>query len=407
MTIGKKIALMLTGIITVTAIAVGLYLTTAYTFSTNELAKTFKNYRKDEVQSTAIADTKPFSILLMGVDTGSGSREDQWQGQSDSMILVTVNPQTNTTTLTSLERDILVNILDESGESTGDQTKLNAAYAYGGAPMAIKTVEGMLDIRIDYYVQINMQGLVDLVNAVGGITVTNQFDYPIRIDEWEPEYTATVEPGTHKVNGDQALVYARMRYDDPEGDYGRQRRQREVIQKLVDKLLALNSLSSYRGILTAVSKNIQTDIALSPQTIPDLLAYRQAVAKLKNYQLHGEGVMVDEISYQAVSRDHLLETQNRIKRELGLPERQDLATTAILYEAVMGYSPPSTTYSYEEAETGQPVYDSYQPTQPSVSEVVPAPSASEAAPSAPAVVEIPAATEAAPVETAPESTAAE
>ncbi|MFA9494017.1 LCP family protein [Streptococcus sp. E17BB] len=356
MSIGKKIALMLTGIITVTAIAVGLYLTTAYSFSTNELSKTFKNYRQDSIQSTAIADTKPFSVLLMGVDTGSGSREDRWQGQSDSMILVTVNPQTNTTTLTSLERDTLVDLLDDTGEPLGTKTKLNAAYAYGGAPMAIKTVEGLMDIRINYYMQINMQGLVDLVNAVGGITVTNQFDFPIRIDEWEPEYTSSVEPGTHKVNGDQALVYARMRYDDPEGDYGRQRRQREVIQKLVSKLLALNSLSSYRSILTAVSKNMQTDILLTPQTIPDLLAYRQAISNLQTYQLHGEDAMVDEVSYQAVTREHLLETQNRIKRELGLPENQDLTTIAVLYEDIYGMSPEVST-TYQDTTSSTPSAD--------------------------------------------------
>lgn len=338
MTIRKKIGLMLAGIIALTVAAVGLYVFTAYNFSTSELAKTFKSYRDQE--STAIADSKPFSILLMGVDTGSGSREDQWVGNSDSMILVTVNPETNSTTVTSLERDILVDILDENGESIGNENKLNSAYAIGGAPMAIKTIEGLLDLKIDHYMQLNMQGLVDLVDAVGGITVTNEFDYPIRIDEWEPEYTASVEPGTHKINGDQALVYARMRYDDPEGDYGRQRRQRDVIQKVLKKLLALDSLGSYRRILKAVTKNMQTDIAINSSTIPSLLAYRSALSNLKTYQLHGEDAELDGGSYQAVTQEHLLETQNRIKRELGLEETEELTTTALLYETLYGLETP-------------------------------------------------------------------
>ena len=88
----------------------------------------------------------------------------------------------------------------------GVQAKLNAAYASGGAQMAIMTIQDLLDINIDYYMQINMQGLVDLVDAVGGITVTNDFDFPISISENEPEYTATVEPGTHKINGEQAAL---------------------------------------------------------------------------------------------------------------------------------------------------------------------------------------------------------
>ena len=159
----------------------------------------------------------------------------------------------------------------------GVEAKLNAAYASGGAQMAIMTVQSLLDITIDYYVQINMQGLVDLVDAVGGITVTNNFDFAISIAENEPEYTATVEPGTHKINGEQALVYARMRYDDPEGDYGRQKRQREVIQKVLQKILALDSVSSYKKILSAVSSNMQTNIEISSSTIPSLLGYTDAL----------------------------------------------------------------------------------------------------------------------------------
>lgn len=364
------------GVMTLSLLAVGAYLFTAYNFSTQELSKTFKDYRGG-VTSTAIVDTKPFSILLMGVDTGKGERVDQWQGQSDSMILVTVNPETKTTTLTSLERDILVDIYDEHGEPTGTQTKLNAAYAYGGAPMAIKTVEGLLDLKIDYYMQINMQGLVDLVDAVGGITVTNAFDFPIRIDEWEPEYTSSVPPGTHKVNGEQALVFARMRYDDPEGDYGRQRRQREVIQKILHQLLGLNGLASHQRILQAVAKNMQTDIALTRETLPKLLAYKDAIANLQTYQLHGQDVMLDETSYQAVTAEHLLETQNRIKRELGLAETVELTTTAMLYEQLTGEEPPQLEIMTEIGDSYMPVYE---PVQPETEEFAPeaAPATEEA-----------------------------
>lgn len=336
MTLAKKIWLMLSAIILTTVVAAGIYLSTTYFFSTSELAKTFKNYRGDSQVSTAIQNTEPFSILLMGVDTGSESRQEQWVGNSDSMIIVTVNPQTNRTTITSLERDILVELIDEKGKSTDMQAKLNAAYANGGASMAIETIEALLDIPIDYYMQINMQGLVDLVDAVGGITVTNDFDYPIKIYDWEPEYTATVEPGTHKVNGEQALVYSRMRYDDPEGDYGRQRRQRVVIGKILDKLLALDSISNYRRILQAVSSNMQTDIEITSATIPSLLNYREAFQMLENNQLYGEDAEINGGSYQIVTAKHLLEIQNKIKKELGLETKKTLKTNAILYEALYG-----------------------------------------------------------------------
>ena len=207
--------------------------------------------------------------------------------------------------------------------------------------------------------QINMQGLVDLVDAVGGITVTNDFDFPISISENEPEYTATVEPGTHKINGEQALVYARMRYDDPEGDYGRQKRQREVIQKVLKKILALDSVSSYKKILSAVSKNMQTNIEISSSTIPSLLGYTDALKTIETYQLKGEGQTINGTSYQVVSSDHLLEIQNTIKKQLGLEESTELKTSAVLSDNVYGSDYSDYGYSdYSYSDDSSYGYDS-------------------------------------------------
>ena len=203
----------------VTVAGLGVYGFTIYNQSTDALSKTYKSFGKD---TDVIAATKPLTLLLMGVDTGSGSRSERWAGNSDSMILMTVNPKTKKTTMMSLERDILTNI--KNGDETM-QAKLNAAYANGGAELAISTVQKMMNIHIDRYVLINMKGLVQLVDAVGGITVNNTLGFPISIEENEPEYKAVVEPGKQHINGDQALVYSRMRYQDPEGDYGRQKRK--------------------------------------------------------------------------------------------------------------------------------------------------------------------------------------
>ena len=346
MKLRKKILLMITAIIATTLVALGVYVTSAFNFSTNELAKTFKDYNTSD--SEAIKQTKPISILLMGVDTGDSERKSTWQGNSDSMILVTINPETKTTTMTSLERDVLVTLSGpKDNDMTGVQAKLNAAYASGGAKMAIMTVQDLLDIEIDNYIQINMQGLVDLVDAVGGITVTNNFDFPISIAEKEPEYTATVEPGTHKINGEQALVYARMRYDDPEGDYGRQKRQREVIQKVMKKILALDSVSSYKKILSAVSGNMQTNIEISSSTIPSLLGYTDALRNVETYQLQGEGEMINGTSYEIVSADHLLEIQNNIKNQLGQKESDTLKTTTVLSEDLYGTCDSSYSRGYD------------------------------------------------------------
>ncbi|HFI0167055.1 TPA: LCP family protein [Streptococcus suis] len=344
MTIGKKIFLMSLAIVGLTLGAGLIYGASLLNFSTGTISKTYKQL-DGEKEITPIDAIEPLTILLMGVDMDQATRGGDWEGgRSDSMILVTVNPQTKETNMMSLTRDIMVEIAEANGESSGTVEKLNHSYSYGQAPMAIATIEKMMDITIDRYIEINMDGLVELVDAVGGIEVNNTLGFPISISEHEPAYTSIVQPGKQLVNGDQALVYARMRYDDPEGDIGRQRRQREVITAIIKKLLQLDGLTQYKKILTAISNNMRTNIEISPATIPSLLGYKDSVSKLNSYQLRGVDQMVDEIYYQLPTSEHLLEMQNILKKSIGLEEKTDLVTNVKVYEGQMGLPSPINVY---------------------------------------------------------------
>lgn len=164
--------------------------------------------------------------------------------------------------------------------------------------------------------------------------------------------------------GIKLLVYARMRYDDPEGDVGRQKRQREVIGAIVTKLLKLDGFTQYKNILDAVSTNLQTDIEINASTIPSLLGYKDSLNTLESYQLDGEGEMVDGLSYQIPTSKHLLEMQNVLKRSLGLPEATELKTNVRVYEKVFGLSNPYTVIdAYTGEETpGTGVFDATEET---------------------------------------------
>lgn len=283
-----------------------------------KLEQTYQKTDAPKGDTKAIEKLKPMTILLMGVDTASAQRPDDWEGNSDSMILVTINPETKKTTMTSLERDLRTDI-----EGLGS-VKLNAAYAGGGADLAISTIQKMLDLKIDYYALINMRGLIDLVDTLGGVEVENNFDFPIAIQGDEPESQVEIAPGKHVINGQQALVYSRMRYEDPDGDYGRQRRQREVIQKILGKLLTFDSINKYNSVLDVVSKNVKTNIKLSDTAVLNyLLKYKESAKDITSYQLAGEGDMIDGVSYQIASKQDILEAQNRIRRELGQKEVEE------------------------------------------------------------------------------------
>ncbi|HFR3661560.1 TPA: LCP family protein [Streptococcus suis] len=344
MTLGKKIFLMSLAIVGLTLGAGLIYGASLLNFSTGTISKTYKQLDGEE-EITPIDATEPLTILLMGVDMDQATRGGDWEGgRSDSMILVTVNPKTKETNMMSLTRDIMVEIAEANGESSGTVEKLNHSYSYGQAPMAIATIEKMMDITIDRYIEINMDGLVELVDAVGGIEVNNTLGFPISISEHEPAYTSIVQPGKQLVNGEQALVYARMRYDDPEGDIGRQRRQREVITAIIKKLLQLDGFTQYKKILTAISNNMRTNIEISPATIPNLLGYKDSVSKLNSYQLRGVDQMVDAIYYQLPTSEHLLEMQNILKKSIGLEENTGLVTNVKVYEGQMGLPSPINVY---------------------------------------------------------------
>lgn len=254
----------------------------------------------DKGVSTKVKEGKPISILILGVDDGALNRGSSG-GRSDTMMVMTLNPKDKQTTLVSLERDSYVTI---AGKGTKD--KLNSAYAYGGAKMAMKTVENLLDIPIDYYITINMGGLESLTDAVGGIDVKSNLAFSYG------GYNFT--KGTnHLETGKEALAFVRMRYDDPEGDYGRQRRQRAVVEAVMKKAASASSLLHYKSILNEISSNAKTDMNFATMKAIGT-KYHSCFNNVKSDYLHGTGFMLNGISYQDVSSDlprirKLLQTQ--------------------------------------------------------------------------------------------------
>ena len=149
-----------------------------------------------------IEDDGSFSVLLLGIDNGAYGREGE-VGRSDSMLLVTVNPKQKKTTMISIPRDTYTEII---GYGTFD--KINHAYAFGKEQFSINSVQNLFNIPIDYYVTVDMHGLMGLVDAVDGIDIT-----PALTFTYEGE--SFTEGVTRHVDGEAALRYARMRYDDP------------------------------------------------------------------------------------------------------------------------------------------------------------------------------------------------
>ena len=151
----------------------GAYGFRIYSQASNALGNVYRPADRTHV-SHAIAEKKPVTVLLLGVDTGDEGRTDR--GNSDTMILATVNPQTQKTILMSIPRDTLAEIYGVKSSKKIIQ-KINSAYNLGKEAAAMKSVEKLLGIHIDHYVTMDFHSLPKIVDAVDGITIDSPFSF--------------------------------------------------------------------------------------------------------------------------------------------------------------------------------------------------------------------------------------
>ena len=269
--------------------------------------------REEEIEVETA--TQPISFLLLGVDTGTAEEERTETGRSDTIIVCTVNPNTKTTTLLSIPRDSYTEIVGYSDlyDYYGDYyDKMNHAYAFGGTEMSINTVQQFLNVPIDYYVEVNFDGLVDIVDAVGGIEVTS----PLTFDFYGPQF---IEGQTQTLTGYDALQFSRMRKQDPEGDLGRQKRQQMVIKAILDKVLTMGTVVNYKNILATLEDNVQMNIPLN-EIVSIASGYRKSMENFQQFYVEGEELYIDEIYYYYVDPEERLRLSNILRTELELPE---------------------------------------------------------------------------------------
>jgi LCP family protein required for cell wall assembly len=261
------------------------------------MERVFSDKREDPI---TFQEKDPFSVLILGVDEREGDK-----GRSDTMIVLTVNPTLQSTKMLSIPRDTYSEIV-----GMGFEDKLNHAYAFGGIEMSLATVEHFLDIPIDYVVQVNMKSFKEIIDAVGGVSVTNSLDFSV--DEH------SFPKGELSLNGEEALAFVRMRMDDPRGDFGRQDRQKQIIQGILQKGAKLSSLLKYKSIFEAIGNNVRTNMTFD-EMVEVQKNYRDAVKSVEQIKFKsGEGKRMDGIWYYIMDTDELedVKTELRIHLEM-------------------------------------------------------------------------------------------
>ena len=185
-----------------------------------------------------------FNILISGIDTyGSITKVSR----SDVNILVTVNPSTHNILLTSIPRDYYV-LIPEFNE----YDKLTHAGIYG-IETSVSTIENLLDTKINYYVKVNFTSVIDIVDAIGGITVNSSYDFTT-----QDGYHFT--KGTNELDGEEALSFARERKSFADGDRVRGENQELILTAIINKAMSTSIITDYVALLNALNDKFVTNI---------------------------------------------------------------------------------------------------------------------------------------------------
>ncbi|TQS74845.1 transcriptional regulator LytR [Ornithinibacillus gellani] len=289
----------LAGIIIVLILAVGGYayymwdkLSDTLETMHNPLARDDDPDRQKELKKI-FKDNKSVNVLLLGVDERPGDK-----GRSDTMILMSLNPKTDSMIMLSIPRDTYVNIPGRGMD------KINHAYAFGDVALSVQTVENAFNVPVHFYARVNMEGFKQGIDAIGGVTIQNEQSFS--------QGGSTFSPGQIHLNGNEALNYIRMRKGDPRGDLGRNERQRNVIRAAMNEAASFSSITKVGDILGILGNNVKTD--LDQKRIQKLFTgYRDTRKSIKSLEVKGSGQTINGIWYYAVSQDEFNRITSTIK----------------------------------------------------------------------------------------------
>ena len=223
----------------------------------DDMLKDFKNNTRvvDKVviyvkrgKSTIINSNEPFNVLISGIDTAGDINS---VSRSDVNIVMTVNPKNHKVLLTNIQRDMQVQLHG----TTGIKDKLTHAGIYG-IDMSRQTIEDFLDTKIPYYIRVNFDSLVKVVDSIDGVDIDNDVAFK--------GYTRNFEVGKLHLNGKEALEYARERKKMPSGDYTRGLHQEKIIEAIINKVTTSKKiLNNYSKFTSVLDEFIQTNIPSS------------------------------------------------------------------------------------------------------------------------------------------------
>lgn len=304
--------------------------------------------------------TNSFTVLILGVDQLAEEDEaedelfpDAEYHRSDTMILAMFNKDEDEVQLVGIPRDTITYI-----DEVGYFDKINHAHMFGGPDAAVDTVESLFNVPVDYYVTVNMNAVVDVVDALGGV----EFDVPFDMNEPNSSNNGRVilEEGTQTLDGEGALAVVRSRRVD--SDLARNNRQIEMVFKILEEAKSTEALLNLDEFIDVVADNISHNIpADEMRGLATYYAFNNLT--FKSVQLRGEDYWTEgkRAYFYRPNEEHLYLISNTIREELGL--RDGTEPNDLINIRLRNYLEPYTVYDnnllYNHFPEEEPYFMSY------------------------------------------------
>lgn len=255
---------------------------------------------------------EPINILLLGSD----ARDKKEMARTDTIIFVRLIPKTGKVVMMSIPRDLRIEI---PGKGVN---KINAAHAFGGPELAIRTVSAFTGLDIHHYVEVQFWGFEKIVDALGGVTIN--VEKPLE----DKKSKFGIPAGVHKMDGELALNYCRFRKDQ-QGDFGRMERQQIFFKALLDESMRFRSMFKIPSIMNIVAENTQTDMSSSQMLSTAFFLAKLDSNDLETVTIPGSSKMINGISYVVGDDKAIQEILTKIKNNETLqPPVNDMGALA-------------------------------------------------------------------------------
>ncbi|MBN9417565.1 MAG: LCP family protein [Candidatus Eremiobacteraeota bacterium] len=246
-----------------------------------------KIFQKSYGKSVFVGERKRINLLILGIDYNHDSKGQPYSkgARSDTMMVASIGDEAQFLNVVSIPRDTYTMISESIGSD-----KINSAFSYGGVKQTRETVSHFLGIPVHYYVIVKVQGAKKIIDALGGlpVDVEKDMDYD---DNWG-QLHIHLKKGPQILSGDQAVGYARFRHDE-EGDYGRMRRQQQVIRAVIRRMKDPSIVTKFGQLAQAVKETLETDLTVEQMIDLALLYKGFDQSKMRSAQIKGDDDVVN------------------------------------------------------------------------------------------------------------------